>query len=112
MTLTRERPATELWPDGLSDDRPVLTIDMDGVFCSPFFGWNVGISSAFLDPDEAITRIASMTRTAWTRRRGSRVCRPAGSACRGTRCGSIPAARSRTPGRLLRDFAKYVGWWW
>lgn len=31
--------------------RPTLTIDMDGVFCSPFFGWNVGISSDFLDPD-------------------------------------------------------------
>ena len=30
---------------------PVLTIDMDGVFCRPFFGWNVGISSDFLDPD-------------------------------------------------------------
>lgn len=33
------------------DRPPVLTIDMDGVFCSPFFGWNAGISSKFLDPD-------------------------------------------------------------
>jgi len=32
-------------------DRPTLTIDMDGVFCSPYFGWNAGISSKFLDPD-------------------------------------------------------------
>ena len=59
MTLTRERPATELQPEALSDDRPILTIDMDGVFCSPFFGWNVGISSAFLDPDAA-PRLASV----------------------------------------------------
>lgn len=30
---------------------PVLTVDMDGVFCSPFFGWNVGVHRTFLDPD-------------------------------------------------------------
>ena len=59
MTLTRERPATELQPEALSDERPILTIDMDGVFCSPFFGWNVGISSAFLDPNAA-PRLASV----------------------------------------------------
>lgn len=33
------------------DVLPILTVDMDGVFCSPFFGWNVGISGRFLDPD-------------------------------------------------------------
>lgn len=31
-------------------DLPVLTVDMDGVFCSPFFGWNVGVHRALLDP--------------------------------------------------------------
>lgn len=38
---------------------PVLTVDMDGVFCSPFFGWNVGIHSTFLDPT-ADPRLASV----------------------------------------------------
>ena len=37
-------------PGGGRATLPVLTIDMDGVFCRPFFGWNVGISSHFLDP--------------------------------------------------------------
>ncbi|MCK9485857.1 MAG: hypothetical protein M0R73_04035 [Dehalococcoidia bacterium] len=31
-------------------DLPVLTVDMDGVFCSPYFGWNVGVHRTFLDP--------------------------------------------------------------
>lgn len=34
------------------DSLPILTVDMDGVFCRPFFGWNVGVSDAFLDPTE------------------------------------------------------------
>jgi hypothetical protein len=34
-----------------TDRRPVLTVDMDGVFCRPFFGWNAGIHRTFLDPD-------------------------------------------------------------
>lgn len=33
------------------DPRPILTVDMDGVFCRPFLGWNVGVHSTFLDPD-------------------------------------------------------------
>ncbi len=40
-------------------DLPVLTVDMDGVFCSPYFGWNVGISRTFLDP-EADAPLASV----------------------------------------------------
>ncbi len=40
-------------PRGPRADLPILTIDMDGVFCRPFFGWNVGISSDFLDPEAA-----------------------------------------------------------
>ena len=32
------------------DDLPVLTVDMDGVFCSPFFGWNAGVHRSFVDP--------------------------------------------------------------
>jgi hypothetical protein len=32
-------------------DLPVLTVDMDGVFCSPILGWNVGIHRTFLDPE-------------------------------------------------------------
>jgi hypothetical protein len=31
-------------------DRALTTLDFDGVICSPPFGWNVGISRAFLDP--------------------------------------------------------------
>jgi len=34
-----------------ADDRPILTVDMDGVFCRPYFGWNAGVSRTFLDPD-------------------------------------------------------------
>ncbi len=33
-------------------DLPVLTVDMDGVFCSPYFGWNVGIRKTFLEPTD------------------------------------------------------------
>lgn len=33
------------------DPRPILTIDMDGVFCRPLLGWNAGISRTFLDPE-------------------------------------------------------------
>jgi hypothetical protein len=32
-----------------TDDRPILTVDMDGVFCEPFFGLNLGIHTGFLD---------------------------------------------------------------
>ncbi|MDA0269399.1 MAG: hypothetical protein O2798_00230 [Chloroflexi bacterium] len=35
----------------MSDPRPILTVDMDGVFCEPFFGKNLGIHRTFLDPD-------------------------------------------------------------
>ncbi len=63
MTITLERPSlhpgTELRGETLTEERPILTVDMDGVFCSPFFGWNVGISSDFLDPD-ATPRLASV----------------------------------------------------
>lgn len=31
-------------------DRPVITIDMDGVICAPPLGVNLGISRRFLDP--------------------------------------------------------------
>jgi hypothetical protein len=31
-------------------DRPVTTLDFDGVICRPPFGWNLGISRRFLDP--------------------------------------------------------------
>jgi len=33
------------------DYRPILTVDMDGVFCRPYFGWNAGVHRTFLDPD-------------------------------------------------------------
>ena len=49
MTSPTAEAATE--PGNAHEQLPVLTIDMDGVFCSPFFGWNVGVSSNFLDPD-------------------------------------------------------------
>ena len=32
-------------------DRPGTTLDFDGVICNPIFGWNIGISREFLDPD-------------------------------------------------------------
>ena len=32
-------------------DLPVLTVDMDGVFCSPILGLNIGIHRTFLDPE-------------------------------------------------------------
>lgn len=53
-------------PLGTRDQLPILTIDMDGVFCRPFFGWNLGISSDFLDPD-APPRPASVP-PGWFRR--------------------------------------------
>lgn len=58
-------PASSPLDEG-HDRLPVLTLDMDGVFCSPFFGWNAGISSTFLDPD-APPRPASVP-PAWLRR--------------------------------------------
>lgn len=33
----------------MTDPRPTLTVDMDGVFCEPFFGLNLGIHRTFLD---------------------------------------------------------------
>ena len=33
-------------------DRPILTIDLDGVICRPPFGRNLGIHRSFLDPTE------------------------------------------------------------
>jgi hypothetical protein len=60
-------PATELL--GARSEReqlPILTIDMDGVFCRPFLGWNLGISSDFLNPD-APPRPASVP-PPWIRR--------------------------------------------
>ncbi|MGE3960296.1 MAG: HAD family hydrolase [Dehalococcoidia bacterium] len=66
MTITVERPQLELQPDPRGAELlPILTVDMDGVFCSPFFGWNVGISSTLLDPD-AEPRPASIPPT-WLR---------------------------------------------
>ncbi|PKN79308.1 MAG: hypothetical protein CVU47_10820 [Chloroflexi bacterium HGW-Chloroflexi-9] len=35
----------------MTDSRPILTVDMDGVFCEPFFGKNLGIHRMFLDTD-------------------------------------------------------------
>lgn len=32
-------------------DRPIITIDLDGVVCAPLFGLNLGIHDTFLDPD-------------------------------------------------------------
>lgn len=32
-------------------DRPLLTLDLDGVICSPPLGINLGIHRSFLDPD-------------------------------------------------------------
>lgn len=29
---------------------PLLTVDMDGVFCAPLLGWNIGIHNTFLNP--------------------------------------------------------------
>lgn len=37
-------------------DRPVLTVDLDGVICRPPFGVSLGISGAALDPAAAPTR--------------------------------------------------------
>jgi hypothetical protein len=34
----------------LTVELPLVTIDFDGVICSPFFGVNLGISRTFLDP--------------------------------------------------------------
>ena len=34
------------------DDLPLLTLDLDGVICSPPFGVNLGISRRFYHPDE------------------------------------------------------------
>lgn len=34
-----------------ADVRPLLTLDFDGVICSPILGWNAGIHRSFLDPD-------------------------------------------------------------
>ncbi|MEZ4552629.1 MAG: hypothetical protein AB7L91_13400 [Dehalococcoidia bacterium] len=34
-------------------DRPVTTLDFDGVICRPILGWNIGISRHFVDPDAA-----------------------------------------------------------
>jgi hypothetical protein len=34
----------------VSTRRPIVTLDLDGVICSPPFGINLGISRAFLDP--------------------------------------------------------------
>jgi len=50
-----DRPAPELRericpPVPLRAGLPIVTVDMDGVFCSPIFGWNVGISTDFIDP--------------------------------------------------------------
>ncbi len=35
----------------MTEERPILTLDMDGVFCEPFFGQNLGIHRTFLPPD-------------------------------------------------------------
>lgn len=35
----------------MSAARPVLTLDLDGVICGPILGLNLGISTAFLDPE-------------------------------------------------------------
>ncbi|MEX1022255.1 MAG: hypothetical protein WD058_03815 [Dehalococcoidia bacterium] len=43
-------PLTEPLHASSGEARPVLTVDMDGVFCRPFFGWNAGIHRTFLDP--------------------------------------------------------------
>lgn len=40
---------TDSAPTG--DSLPVLTLDFDGVICSPILGRNVGIHRGFLDPD-------------------------------------------------------------
>jgi hypothetical protein len=32
-------------------DRPLITLDFDGVICAPILGLNLGISAEFLDPD-------------------------------------------------------------
>ncbi|MSQ35821.1 MAG: hypothetical protein EXR63_01575 [Dehalococcoidia bacterium] len=37
----------------MNDTRPFVTLDLDGVICSPPFGVNVGISTRFLDADAA-----------------------------------------------------------
>lgn len=34
----------------MSDEKPVLTLDLDGVICGPLAGLNLGISRNFLDP--------------------------------------------------------------
>jgi hypothetical protein len=35
----------------VNEVKPVLTLDLDGVICAPVLGLNLGISTAFLDPD-------------------------------------------------------------
>lgn len=35
----------------MNEARPVLTLDLDGVICAPILGLNLGISTAFLDPE-------------------------------------------------------------
>jgi hypothetical protein len=35
----------------MTDERPVVTLDFDGVICNPPFGVNLGIHRTFLDPD-------------------------------------------------------------
>ncbi|MSP22214.1 MAG: hypothetical protein EXR66_04250 [Dehalococcoidia bacterium] len=37
--------------DLLTSEQPLVTVDFDGVICSPFFGVNLGISRNFVDPD-------------------------------------------------------------
>ena len=37
--------------DSARDDRPLLTLDLDGVICEPILGQDVGIQRGFLDPD-------------------------------------------------------------
>ena len=34
----------------MSDEKPVLTLDLDGVICGPLAALNLGISQTFLDP--------------------------------------------------------------
>ncbi|MPZ98132.1 MAG: hypothetical protein GEU80_02160 [Dehalococcoidia bacterium] len=38
---------------GDEDERPLITLDFDGVIASPFFGRNLGIHRGFLDPAAA-----------------------------------------------------------
>lgn len=45
---------TDFAPAG--DALPLLTLDFDGVICSPILGRNVGIHRGFLDPDAPLRR--------------------------------------------------------